>query len=241
MARASAWVLLSAILVQTLSFFLRYTKTGYGPTLNLYDSFALLAWAISGTYLLFQMRTRIRVLGAFISPVAFVLMVLASARSGSQMQIPHILQGSLVPIHVIFSILGESLFTVACLAGAMYLIQDNYLKHRKYRGLAQMLPPLQDLDRINRLALLGGFPFLTVGVLVGAIWARTAWGSHWSWDPKQVWTLIAWLLYAALLHQRLALGWNGRKAAVLSIAAFCVLLVAFIGVSLFFTTAHRFL
>jgi ABC-type transport system involved in cytochrome c biogenesis permease subunit len=122
----------------------------------------------------------------------------------------------------------------------MYLIQDGFVRHRRLTKFGRLLTPLQDLDRISDLSLLWGFPLLTLGTIAGALWARTVWGSPWIWDPKQVWTLAAWTLYAVVLHQRLAIGWNGRKAALMSVGAFCVLLVAFIGMSMFFTTVHRF-
>ena len=85
----------------------------------------------------------------------------------------------------------------------------------------------------------GGFPLLTLGILAGSIWARTVWGSHWQWDPKQIWTIMAWFLYASLLHQRLAIGWRGHKAAWFSIIAFAFLLLCVVAVS-FSTTLHRF-
>jgi ABC-type transport system involved in cytochrome c biogenesis permease subunit len=122
----------------------------------------------------------------------------------------------------------------------MYLIQDGFIRHRRFTRLSKMLPPLNDLDRISHVSLLWGFPILTLGAIAGSVWARTVWGSHWSWDPKQVWTLMAWVLYAFVLHQRLALGWSGRRAALLSLGALCLLLVTFVGVNVFSTTVHRF-
>jgi len=85
-----------------------------------------------------------------------------------------------------------------------------------------------------------GFSDPYARAIAGSVWARTVWGSHWSWDPKQVWTLMAWVLYAFVLHQRLALGWSGRRAALLSLGALCLLLVTFVGVNVFSTTVHRF-
>jgi cytochrome c-type biogenesis protein CcsB len=240
-ARVSTWVLFSAFLIQTASLTLRFLITGHGPVVNLYDAFSFFSWAVTGIYLLLQLKTRTRELGALVSPVAFFLMMIASARLGSEVRIPTALQGSLVPIHITLSILGESLFAVSCLASAMYLLQDHFIKRHRVNSLSRILPPLRDLDRINHFTLLWGFPLLTLGVILGAIWARTVWGTHWHWDPKQVGTFTVWLLYAFLLHQRLAIGWNGRKAALFSIGAFLVLLFAFFGINLYFTKIHRFL
>ncbi len=239
-AKASTWILFSAFLFQGASIALRYVKTGHTPVIGWYDSLSFFVWAMTGTYLAFQLRTKTRVLGAFVSPVAFFVMLAASVGLEGEVSLPGILKGSLVPVHAVLSIAGEALFALACCAGAMYLIQDGLLRQRRLTAFTRLLPPLEDLDRISHLSLLWGFPLLTLGTIAGALWARTVWGSHWSWDPKQVWTLLAWVLYAVVLHQRLAIGWNGRKAAILSIGALLVLLAAFIGVGMFFTTVHRF-
>jgi ABC-type transport system involved in cytochrome c biogenesis permease subunit len=85
-----------------------------------------------------------------------------------------------------------------------------------------------------------GFPFLTIGVITGAVYAQYALGSYWRWDPKEVWSLITWLFYAALLHERLAVGWRGRRAALMAIFAFLVLIFTFIGASLWLSDYHSF-
>jgi ABC-type transport system involved in cytochrome c biogenesis permease subunit len=105
----------------------------------------------------------------------------------------------------------------------------------------KILPSLTDLDRINQVSLLWGFPLLTLGIMAGSIWARTVWGSLWQWDPKQVWTLTAWIFYALILHQRIAIGWKGRRAALFSLLAFGILVASFVVVNLFFVTAHTFI
>lgn len=239
-ARFSTWFLLLAFIIHAASFLFRCMDTGHSPFTNIYESLSFFAWAISGAYLAFQVKTKTRVLGAFVSPVAFLLMMVASIRLGGQVAIPVILQGHWVIVHVILSITGEALFTMACLSGVMYLIQDSFIKNKRINSISRLLPPLRDMDRINHICLLCGFPLLTLGVIAGSIWARTVWGSHWQWDPKQIWTLIAWVFYAALLHQRLAIGWKGRKAALFSIAVFLILFLAFVVINAFFITSHRF-
>jgi len=145
-----------------------------------------------------------------------------------------------VPIHVTLSIIGEGLFALASLAGIMYCIQDRQIRQRRMGALARYLPSLGDLDNINHAGLLWGFPILTLGLIVGSLWARTAWGgSNWATDPKTIWSFAAWCFYAFLLHQRLAIGWKGKKIAVLSIVALMVLISAFIGVN-FLSSVHRF-
>jgi ABC-type transport system involved in cytochrome c biogenesis permease subunit len=123
----------------------------------------------------------------------------------------------------------------------MYLIQEGLIKNKKAGSFSKVLPSLTDLDRINHMCLMLGFSLLTLGILVGSIWARSVWGSLWQWDPKQTWTLAAWFAYAVLLHQRLALGWKGHKAALFTLLAFAALLISLVLVSLLFATAHRFI
>ena len=210
-AKTSTWVLLSAFAVHTLSIIVRWVGTGYSPVTTIFESLSFIAWAISGSYIAFQLKTKTRVLGAFVSPLAFLLMMVASVKLVDNVSMPAILKGYWVPFHIILSLVGEALFALACLAGVMYLIQDNLIKKKKSYRFTRLLPPLRDLDKINHVSLLWGFPLMTLGVIAGSIWARTVWGSHWQWDPKQIWTMISWFLYAFLLHQDLQSGGRGER------------------------------
>jgi cytochrome c-type biogenesis protein CcsB len=239
-AKVATWTIFVAFVFHTLSLIARWVATGQIPVIGIYETLSLFAWVMTAAYLAFQLKTKTRVLGAFVSPVAFLLAIIASVRLGGEVAMPTILQGSMVAIHVILSIAGEALFAVASCAGLMYMIQDGLLKKKKATGFIRFLPSLKDLDNVNHLCLLWGFPLLTLGIIAGSIWARTVWGTHWQWDPKQVWTLIVWLSYAFLLHQRLAIGWRGHRAAVLSCAALVILLALFAVEKTFFTTIHRF-
>ena len=242
-ARISAWILLTAFVLHGFAFALRWAWMGMNPVVNLADALSFLALVVAGSYLIIQWKAKVKILGIFIAPVALFLVIGASAGYGGitqNLEILRQLKGGLVTTHVILSIMGEALFAVAGCAGLVYLIQNDFLKHRKVTWFSRMLPSLGDLDRINRVCLLAGFPLLTLGIIAGSIWARAVWGSHWDWDPKQVWTLIVWLVYAVLLHQRLAIGWSGRKAAIGSVIAVVVLLFMLVGVNAFHNTTHRF-
>lgn len=240
-AKASTWLFFFAFIIHAGYFGARCIQTKQSPVLGMHDALSFLAWIIAGIYLAFQLKTRTRILGAFVSPVVSLLMIVASVGLGAQVSIPATVQGHLVPFHVAMAVAGEALFVLASCAGAMYLIQDGLIKRKKGRSFIMLLPSLGDLDKINRICLLWGFPLLTAGILVGSIWARTVWGSHWQWDPKQTWTLMVWICYALLLHQRLAIGWAGHKAAILSVAAFIIFLVSFIVTNRLFTTLHSFI
>jgi ABC-type transport system involved in cytochrome c biogenesis permease subunit len=114
------------------------------------------------------------------------------------------------------------------------------LKRKKAGSLIRLFPSLRDLDKINHLCLSWGFSLLTFGILAGSGWARIVWGSHWQWDSKQVWTLLAWVLYGFLLHQRLVIGWQGRKAAFWSLVVISFLALLLIVGNLFFPSVHQF-
>ena len=240
-ARMATWIFMVAFLNHTLFLILRYAETRQVPVFSLHEALALFAWMITGAYLAFQLKTKTRILGIFVSPVAFLLMILSSSGLGAKVLIPPVLQGNLVPIHIILAVLGEALFALASLSGVMYLIQERRIKNKKTGSLTSMLPSLTDLDKINRISLSLGFPLLTLGILAGSIWAQTAWGHLWQWDPKQLWTLAVWIFYALILHQRIAIGWKGRKAALFSVLAFVFLLLSYMIVNLFFITAHTFI
>jgi cytochrome c-type biogenesis protein CcsB len=240
-AKVSTWVFCLAFILHTTFFIFRYIKTGQTPIISLYETLSFFAWVMAGIYLAFQLKTKTRILGAFVSPLTFLLMIAASAGLGGHVSLPGILQSNLVPVHVFLTVTGEALFALASCAGAMYLIQEGLIKNKKMSSFIRILPSLTDLDKINHMCLMWGFPLLTLGVLVGSIWARTAWGSLWQWDPKQVWTLTAWFAYALLLHQRLAIGWKGHKAALFSIMAFTILLALLVVINLFFATMHSFI
>ena len=239
-ARISTWLLFASFSIHTLFIALRWWTGGHGPVVNVYESLSFLAWAVTGGYLVFQTMTKTRVLGAFVAPLSFLLMTITSAGITGESVVPDILRGYWVPAHVIFTLTGEALLALACLAGVMYLLQDRALRNKKAFRFSRFLPPLRDLDRINHLAVLWGFVSFTVGILAGAVWAGAVWGRPWQWDPKQVFTFLAWMLYVLLVHQRLAIGWKGRKEALLSILALAVLLFSLAGVHAFFTTVHDF-
>ncbi len=239
-AKISLWVLLIALILHTVHIIMQLMGSQAGPSSNIYGSLSFIAWAVAGSYLAFQARTRTRVLGAFVSPVVVVMMVAASAGMNGGETFPSAMRGPLVPIHVVFLLTGGALFALACIAGCMYLVQDRLIRSKNVSGFSRLLPPLRDLDRMNHLCTVWGFPLLTFGIIAGAIWAQAIWGNGWYLDPKQVFTMASWLLCALVVHQRIAIGWKGRKAAFLSMIAFAGLLFAFIGVNAFFVTMHSF-
>jgi cytochrome c-type biogenesis protein CcsB len=161
-----------------------------------------------------------------------MLMVASSVYPSAVPLLPPALKSRWLFVHSTLAFISYAMFAVAFGAAIMYLIQQHFLKRKRLGPLYQKLPSLDVLDEINYRCLTFGFPLLTIAIITGAIWAETAWGTYWSWDPKETWSLITWFIYAALLHGRLTTGWRGRRAAVLSIIGFFVLLFTVLGVNL---------
>src|SRR4030067_528517 len=201
----------------TLALLTRYAEAGYTPVTNLYESLSFFAWMIIGLLLMANFKYKIKVLGSFLTPIALILMLFALALPKEILPLAPVLKSFWHPFHVIFAFLGNAIFTLTFCFGVMYLIQEHQVKAKKMGAIARRLPPLKVLDDLNYQSLKFGFLLLTLGIITGAIWAEYAWGRYWNWDPKETWSLITWLLYAALLHQRLTVGWRGRKAAIMAI------------------------
>jgi cytochrome c-type biogenesis protein CcsB len=218
----------------------RWFATGVTPAASLYESLSFFAWALVGTYLLFYLKYRTVMLGAFITPLALVLMIIGSTAPKQAAAINPMLDSWWFPVHVSLAFLGHAVFAIAAAAGVMYLLQERMLKSKKFSGLFYRLPSLDTLDSMNYKCLTFGFPLMTMGIISGAIWANSAWGGYWRWDPKETWALITWFLYAALLHGRLTIGWRGRRAAIFAIIGFAFLLFTFFGVNLFLSGEHGF-
>ncbi len=224
----------------TLALIMRYVEAGYTPVTNLYESLSFFAWMIIGVLLMANLRYRIEVLGSFLTPIALIFMFSAFALPKEIVPLAPVLKSFWHPFHVVFAFLGNAIFTLAFCCGVMYLIQENQLKSKRMGAITKRLPSLKVLDDLNYQSLTFGFPLLTLGIITGAIWAEYAWGRYWNWDPKETWSLITWFLYAALLHQRLTVGWRGRKAAIMAIIGFFAVLFTFLGVNLLLPGLHTY-
>jgi cytochrome c-type biogenesis protein CcsB len=238
--RLGRWVLLVGVVAHAAVFAVRHTMVSGTPVTSLHESISFFDWCLVLLFLLLDLRFRLSVMGAFAAPSALCLMVFSALSPDVVVPLNPVLRSWLFPLHISFAFLGNAAFALSFGAGVMYLIQDRMLKSKRFNRLYRMLPSIDVLDRVNYTCLSVGFPFMTLGIITGAVWANLAWGSYWSWDPKETWALITWFLYAGLLHGRLTVGWRGRRAAVFSIIAFMFLLFTFLGVSLLFDGYHTF-
>jgi cytochrome c-type biogenesis protein CcsB len=239
-SRVGVWLLTIGLVIHTTALVFRYYAAGHLPITNLYESLGFFAWAILLVYIVANYRYQIKVLGAFVAPVATILMILSLALPKEILPLPPVLRSYWLPVHALFAFLGDAVFALAFCVGVMYLIQERQIKVKKTSGLLVRLPSLEILDELNYRSLTIGFALLTVGIVTGSIWASYSWGSYWRWDPKETWSLITWFPYAALLHQRLAIGWRGKKAAMMAIIGFLVVLFTFLGVNLVLSGLHTY-
>ncbi len=239
-ARVALGVAMAGFCLHTAAITVRYYEAGYAPITNLHESLSFFAWAVIGSYLYIQLRYQVKNLGAFATPIATFSMLASSILPKKIMALPPVLKSFWLPIHATVSLLAYGVLAVAACAGIMYLIQERQIKKKKFGAFYRRLPSLEVLDAINYRCLSIGFPLLTIGIITGSFWAEQAWGAHWQWDPKETWSLVSWLFYAALLHERLAVGWRGRRAAIMAIIGLGALLFTFLGVSLLLKGLHTY-
>ena len=232
LGRSARWLITAGFLIHCIFTLLRSVEAGHAPITNLHESLSFFSLAIVGVFIAFERKYHVVILGSFITPLALLLMIASSIYPSAIPQLPPALKSNWLLIHSSLAFLSYATFAVAFGAAIMYLIQQHFLKKKRLGALYQKLPSLDILDEINYRCLTFGFPLLTIAIITGAIWAESAWGTYWSWDPKETWSLITWFVYAALLHSRMTIGWRGKKAAILSIAGFLILLFTFLGVNL---------
>jgi cytochrome c-type biogenesis protein CcsB len=240
LGKFARWLISGGLVVHILFTLNRYLEAGHTPITNLHESLSFFSMAVVGVFIYFERRYKILVLGSFVTPVALVLMAVSALFPTAILPLNPALKSKWLVLHTVVAFFGYASFAVAFGAAIIYLMQERFLKRKKLGGLFQKLPSLNTLDDINYRCLTFGFPLLTIAIISGAIWAETAWGTYWSWDPKETWSLITWFVYAALLHGRLTTGWRGKKAAILSIIGFFVMLFTFLGVNLLMPGLHAY-
>ena len=220
--------------LQTIDLIRGGVEAGNIPVTNFAQSLAFLAWLTALAGLVLILRLRMPVVGTFVSPIVFVALGVAVVTTQPhRLVMPASLRSAWLPIHVTLAFLGYALFVLAAAVSIIYLVYERRLKaKRRLRAVDERTPSLEKLDRINYHLLGWGFLMLSLAIVTGAVWADATWGHFWSWEPQESWSLVIWLLYAALLESRVTVGWRGRRAAALTIVVFTVLLGSFLGVSL---------
>ncbi len=241
LAKASTWILAAGFLFLTVNLLGAVIRSTGWENFGSRHLLSIYAWVIAGIYLGFQFKTKTRLLGAFIAPFILLFLIAAAGQGADKNLVPPQWQGWLTTSHLVLAIAGEALFVIASAAGAMFMIQNSLLKHKKPGKMGRLLPSLGDLDRINHLGLLWGFPLLTLGMIGGTIFAAFVWGNLWAYDPKVIWSFAVWVIYGFLLHQRLAIGWKGIRMASWSCAVFALFLLSALAIRFCFSTVHNFI
>jgi cytochrome c-type biogenesis protein CcsB len=246
-------------LLFALTLGIRWVSEGYFPLSNLYESLIFLCWTISFIHLLVESKTQSRIVGALAAPLVFFISGFSSLTLPVEMQkaLPLVpsLQSNWLMMHVSMMMISYATLIVGSLFSILYLAFIYLNKNKASVGIKttttnftsqslqtdfSKLSLLQTIDIWSYRIIGLGFPFLTIGIISGAVWANEAWGSYWSWDPKETWALITWLVFAIYLHSRLLKGWQGEKAAFLGSFGFFVIWICYLGVNFLGKGLHSY-
>jgi cytochrome c-type biogenesis protein CcsB len=235
-----------ALAGHTFAMILRWVESyrfgiGHAPLSNLYESLIFFAWAIILLYLIMEWRTKNRSIGTFATPLAFLIMAYASFTGITNRIQPLIpaLKSNWLIAHVVTCFIGYAAFGIGFGLSIMYLLKRLH-DSGKTNVFLKLVPESNILEELSYQMVVIGFILLTLGIITGAVWAHSAWGRYWGWDPKETWSLITWLIYAALLHSRMIRGWRGKRLAILSIIGFSCVLFTYLGVNLVLSGLHSY-
>ncbi len=238
-----------AWLIQTAGLILRWVESykmgiGHAPLTNMYESVVFFSWTIIIIYLLIEWKFKTKIIGAFAIPFACFAMAYASFSTDIHKAISPLvpaLQSNWLIAHVVTCFVGYAAFAIAAALGIMYLLKDRARKDTdESSSIVSSLPSLKVLDEITHKTMVFGFIWLTAGIISGAIWANSAWGTYWSWDPKETWSLITWFFYAITLHARYTRGWAGSRIAFLAIIGFFSVIFTYYGVNFLLSGLHSY-
>jgi len=215
---------------------------GRAPWGNMYEFSCASAFVVLTVFLgVAWRRPALRYLGLFVVVPALLTLGLAVA-------VLYVPAGPLVPalrsywlvIHVAAAIVSGAVFTVGGVVTVLYLLQDHWERSGTSNALSRRLPASEQLDQSAYRLFAFVFPLWTFAIMAGAIWAENAWGKYWSWDPKETWALVTWLVFACYLHARATAGWKGRRAAYIALAGLSCFVFNYFGVNIWFSGLHSY-
>ena len=226
---------------------LRWIISGYFPLSNLYESLLFLDWCLLFILIIAETKTRTKLLGAVLLPITLLIISFASLVLPTPMQeaapLVPALQSNWLMMHVSMMMLSYATLILGSLLSILFLVVQKFTTNNNkiQQSLAQTkVQLLENIDTWSYRTIGLGFPFLTIGIIAGAVWANEAWGSYWSWDPKETWALITWLIFAAYIHARLTKGWVGEKAALLGSIGFIIVWICYLGVNFLGQGLHSY-
>jgi len=229
-ARGGLVLTVIGLALHTAALVLRTAASGHAPFTNMYESLSFLAWSVVVALIVFGRKSRVPRLAPYLMLIAVGLVALASSPLMPKDATPLVpaLQSYWLWLHVSVTLLGEAFFAVAFVASLLFLGADTEEKKER-------------LDALAYRAVAVGFPLFTLGGLIfGMVWAYRAWGRYWGWDPKEVWSLITWFVFALYLHTRIVMGWKGRRSAWIAIAGFLAALFTYFGVNYILAGLHSY-
>lgn len=240
-ARAAS-VLMAALLLNAGVFLMRWHDAGRAPLKSLFESLVFFALCIAIVYLFFERLYRTRVFGVPATLLALACLAYALAKWDAEIvKLPPALQSPWFVPHVMVYFVGYAALAIAFVLATIQLLAPRVPAIQRLlsaRAGTIMTGKSLDVERMSYELVRFGFVLLTIGLLVGSVWAKSAWGDFWVWDPKENWSLVTWLVYAGYLHLRRVRGWRGEKGAWLLIAGFAVVMFTYLGMNLVPTAAE---
>jgi cytochrome c-type biogenesis protein CcsB len=215
----------------------RTFSAGRLPLASQYEFATSFAWGIVLCFIYFEYKYKFKTLGIFVIPLALLIISYAALQPSEIKPLMPALQSRWLFLHVSTAILSYGAFAIACSVSIMFIVRERFAEDE---FAERYLPQLQKLDHISYKAISFGFFMLTVVIVSGAVWAESAWGRYWRWDPKETWSLITWIIYAIYLHIRLNRGWKNKKASWYAVIGFLAVLFTYVGVNTFLPGYHSY-
>ncbi len=237
--RASLYSVIVGFMFHAGSIIVRALELQYMPLTQRHEAFSFFAALGALGFLIAYAKYRITSLSVFVFPLIFILTFIANLVYDPSNSIPPALQSNWIYIHTPLIFLGYAALFISFAGAVMYLIQERELKSKHHSSFFHRLPALAICDDLSYRSLAIGFPLITLGIISGALWAQSAWGTVWGGDLKIQLSLFTWFIYLLLINYRLIAGWRGKKAAYLGIAGFISVLISFLGAT-YFGGLHTF-
>ncbi|GAX59440.1 ABC-type transport system permease component [Candidatus Scalindua japonica] len=239
----------SGFILNTIVVLNRWAEANHAPMSDKYESFVFFAWSIALVYLIFELVTifivkvhesRIGIIGALQGVLAAWMICSALGIDNSIKELPPALQSNWLVTHVICYFLSYSALSMSFSAAIVHLIRKAFVSDKpKEADAGSHIKKDYSFDKLAYIAVSIGFPFLTIGLITGSIWAKGAWGTYWGWDPKEIWSLISWLVYLTYMHLPLMLPKTSIKKSFRPILLSIILLIAFPIVLFTFMGLHK--
>jgi len=229
--RTGFYLLIAGFACHSLTIGYGTLELGHIPVQNLHQTLSIACWAIVAVFLGLQYRFNLKILGIYAAPLAALIMLAAYQLPREPATASDLFNNLWLVLHIVAIFVGEAALALAFGVGVLYMLQEHTIKSKHHGFFYRRLPSLELLDQTGYACIVVGFAMLSLGLISGFVYAKSVWGKFWTWDPKEVWSGITWLIYAALVHQRLTVGWRGRRAAGMAIIGFLVVLFTFFGVN----------